>query len=72
MTTEDKPAVSPHDKLEDLGLSVRAYKRIAALGGVDTAVNLTHITATDLKDLKGFGAGCLEEVRQVLAARGLN
>jgi hypothetical protein len=40
--------------------------------GFLTVADLTALSAEDLTDLRTFGAGCLAEVRRVLAAHGLH
>lgn len=62
--------VSAGTPIADLKLCVRAHKRLTAIG-VETAEKLTEMTAAELKELKGFGATSLTDVREKLAAIGL-
>lgn len=56
--------------LASAAFSNRSLKRLIALG-VRSVEHLADFTAAELKAIKGFGAGCLAEVRAKLAERGL-
>jgi len=56
--------------LNSVAFSNRSLKRLIA-AGVRSLEHLANFTAAELKAIKGFGAGCLAEVRAKLAACGL-
>jgi hypothetical protein len=55
--------------LSDLNLTHRARSLLVS-AGIQTVDALCERTATDLLNLRGFGLGCLDEVREELAAVG--
>lgn len=72
----DDPASRP---LENLwsgpardGWNALSKRTVNALlwDGYKTVADLTSATAADLTDIRNFGAGCLGEVKRVLAAHG--
>jgi hypothetical protein len=72
-TAQEQPAdggegASP--PIEELGLTVRAYNGLKR-EGIHNLSELTAHTEQDLLWIRNFGAGCLAQVRDKLAARGL-
>ena len=66
----EPPAIPPMN-IEELGLSVRAENSLHR-GGIETVEELTKIKASELKMLRNFGAKCLQEVTEKLAALNLS
>ena len=52
-------------KIEEMGLSVRAYNCLKRKG-YDTAEQIQAASDEELLRIRSFGAGCLEEVRKKL------
>jgi len=69
-TTIPAPATSGATALDAVGFSNRALKRLQAAGATSVE-HLAEFTIAELQAIKGFGAGCLAEVRDALAERGL-
>ncbi len=62
--------VTPEASVDALSWSVRT-RTCFRRKGIETIADLLKCDAQDLIDIKGFGSGCLEETRSVLAAWGL-
>lgn len=56
--------------LEGLGLTSRSYNLLRG-ASIENIRDLTARTATDLRKVRGFGLGCLQEVETALAAHSL-
>ena len=52
-------------KIEELGFSLRTYNRLKRKG-YDTAEQIQAASDEELLNIKGFGIGCLQEVRAKL------
>lgn len=63
----------PVGHLWGIGLSALAARVLACLrrDSVETVADLLKRDHWDLTDIRGFGGGCLEEVRRVLREHGL-
>jgi DNA-directed RNA polymerase alpha subunit len=72
VTTAPVPPAAPagETSLQAAEFSNRAMKRLIGIGA-RSLEHLADFTIAELKAIKGFGAGCLTEVREKLAARGL-
>lgn len=68
-TVRAADALSVH--VDQLGLSTRSRNALVR-AGVATLGELCELTARDLLDIRHFGQGCLDEVEDALAARGLS
>ena len=64
------PQTKPPTSIAELDLSIRAENCLRRVG-IETVEQLTETPVEELKKIRNFGARCLQEVKEKLAARNL-